>query len=551
MSPGNAAGRLQAPASAGLAGLTWAKERHAAAARLGEKAKALSRWRYADVSALALLVVVITASNMFWVSRDSSRLYWDTSHHLGDSVFYKNVFTLSHPLRFFTAWPGYPQPPLVYWVTNVFYAVLGTDLWVAVLSGVVFLVILVFATYGIGRTLWSRRVGLMSALFVVTSPLFVSQFKWYMLDAPLSAMVALTLYLLIKSNGFADRRSSFLLGVVSGLGMLTKWPFACFLALPVGAAIVAAAAHARRERSGKRLVNLGLAAVATFALVAVWYLPNLTPFRTGLAETAALPASVQHSPPVGSLAGMLWYFWNLVNNQLYLIPFLFFLAGIVFLFRRDESAEKNSPLVLAVVCGYISFTLIALKTFRYTMPMLPAVAVIATHWLDYLKPKTRRWLSLGLVAYCLMAFFVISFGTGLLPKRIAIPVKARSFTSDLVEFAPPESPRVTGIVVFAQHGFLVGPPSSDDWHQDDLFDAIVSRGNGPFWYSGPSDSIWFQTWGLRYYSYKDKSTWVVSPRDARFLIIRGAIPSGVTSGFAQVTAYRLPDGEPLALYERL
>jgi hypothetical protein len=547
----NVAGGLHAPPAHDVVSPAPTNDRRTWPTRLDANATALWRWRYADASALTLMVVAITGFNLLWIWLDSSRLYWDTSHHLGDSVLYQNIFTLSHPLRFFTAWPGYPQPPLVYWVTNVFYAVFGNDLWVADLSIAVFLGILVFATYGIGKTLWSRRVGLMSALFVVTSPLFVSQFKWYMIDAPLSAMVALALYFLIKSDGFADRRSSLLFGVAFALGMLTKWPFAFFVALPAGAACVAAVAGARRERSGQRLFNVGAAALLAFALAGVWYLPNFSQFHNGLSATAALPASVQHSPPAGSLPGILWYFWDLVNNELYLIPFLFFVAGLVFLFRKDESAGKNSPLVLSIVGGYFAFTLIALKTFRYTMPMLPAVAVVATHWLDYLKPRVGRRLSAGLIAYGVAAFFVISFGTGLLPKSITIPLKARSFTSNILEFAPPESPRVKGIVIFAQHGFLVGPPSSDDWHQDDVFNEIVSRGGGSFWYSGPQDEIWFQTWGIRYYSYKDNCTWVASTQEAKFLIIRGAVPPGATAGFLQIKRYRLRYSGPLRLYERV
>jgi len=47
-------------------------------------------------------------------------------------------------------------------------------------------------------------------------------FKWYMLDPPLTAMAALALYLLIRSESFSDRRFSLLFGLVCGVGTLTK-----------------------------------------------------------------------------------------------------------------------------------------------------------------------------------------------------------------------------------------------------------------------------------------------------------------------------------------
>ncbi len=90
-------------------------------------------------------------------------------------------------------------PPLVYWVADAFYAVFGTDgEWAAVLSQSVFLTVLAFSTYGLGRHLWSRRVGLLSAFFVVMSPMVISQFKDFLTDVPLLAMTAGALYLLVR-----------------------------------------------------------------------------------------------------------------------------------------------------------------------------------------------------------------------------------------------------------------------------------------------------------------------------------------------------------------
>jgi 4-amino-4-deoxy-L-arabinose transferase-like glycosyltransferase len=518
----------------------------------------LTTWRYVDASILGLIVVSITAVNLVWTARDSHRLYWDFARHLGDSLVYKDAFPLLHPLRFIEVYVRYP--PLTYVVTDVFYSVFGTAIWVAVLSNGVFLSILVFSTYGIGKTLWSRRVGLLSALLVVTSPLFVGQLKWYMLDAPLSAMVALALYYLIRSDSFADRGSSLILGVACGLGILTKWSFPFFLLLPVIVAVVAGAARARRERSSTSLLNMGAAGLVALALTAVWYVPNYSAFRNDIDVTTSVPRGWLDLPPVNSLSSALWYFWDLVNNQLYLIPFLFLLAGIGFLFFKDESADKNAPLLLSVVGSYIYLSLLVVKDFRYAMPMMPALAVLATHWLDYLKPAARRWLTGGLVAYSIATFIVISFGTGLLPNTIKIPLATRSYTSDLVTRALPEPLRVTGIVVFDQHSYFVGAPSHDQWHQEDAFKEMAALGTGGFAYSGPPttsgcvelpacDQIWFQTWGLRYYGLRYHRAYT-APEVARFLITRGPQPPGVTRGFVLIKKWPLRYTSPLSLYER-
>src|SRR5262249_15042763 len=157
--------------------------------------------------------------------------HWDMGHHLFDSLVYEHL-SLAHPLRLLETYTYYP--PFVYWTTDVFYALLGSDaLWVAELSNTVFVAILVFSTYGLGSRLWGRRVGTLAAVFVVTTPMLVTAFKEYMLDAPLTAMVALALYLLVAGDRFAGRGHALALGAACGFGLLTKWTFAVVLALPL------------------------------------------------------------------------------------------------------------------------------------------------------------------------------------------------------------------------------------------------------------------------------------------------------------------------------
>ena len=139
----------------------------------------------------SFLVFLITAINLLWVRLDSDSVSWDFARHLGDSLYYKDTFSLLHPIRYLEGYTYYP--PFMYWVTDLFYAVFGTAEWVAILSNTFFISILVFATYGIGKTLWTPRVGLLAAFFTVTTPLFVVQMRQYMLDVPLAAVVALGL----------------------------------------------------------------------------------------------------------------------------------------------------------------------------------------------------------------------------------------------------------------------------------------------------------------------------------------------------------------------
>ena len=517
---------------------------------------ALTTWRHVDAAALASLVFVSTALNLLWVALDNRGPYWDMARHLGDSLVIRNSFSLAHPFRFLTTYVYYP--PFAYWVTDALYVVLGTAQWVAIASQAVFLALLVCATYGIGKVLWNRRVGLLSAFFVATTPLFVSMFKWYMLDAPLAAMTALALYLLLRSESFSNRRFSLLFGVVCGLGILTKWTFPLTIWLPALAGTAVAIKTDITGRSLRSVVNAGGAAVITFAISAPWFISNWTQFRADEDRYNTRAADLEGDPQLRTLRSLLWYAWNLLDEQLYLIPFLLFVVGIVYLFRKNDSAARNLYPVLTVVGTYLAFTFVQNKDYRFTMPILPAVAVVAVSWFEFLRPALRRWFSGGVIAYGVGAFLAISFGTGLLPKDWVIHLKPRSYTSDLVAFMPGydagSATRAQGIVLFAQHGWLVGPPSAGAWHEDDVFRQMAARSNQPafwFWPSYPAgDSIWLNTWSTRYYSLRYGATWVGSPNEARFLVIRGAAPAGLTRGFVTVSRYVLPDRGTLSLYER-
>jgi 4-amino-4-deoxy-L-arabinose transferase-like glycosyltransferase len=523
-------------------------------ARLGEAIRSAAASRYLDRLALGSTVLVMTGLNMLWVALDSRPPYWDMALHLGNTLITNDSFTLAHPSRFLTTYGLYP--PFAYWVTDAFYLFLGTAQWVAILSQAVFLAVLMYSTYGIGKLLWNRRVGLLAAYFVATTPMVVSLFKWYMLDTPLTAMAALALYLLLRSESFASRKFSLLFGAVCGFGLLTKWTFPLVMWLPVAAALVVPLTATVVRRSLRPLVNALAAGLLAFAICGVWYIHNYSALRTAHEAFNDTWAAIEGDPPVASVPSVLWYAWNLLDEQLYFIPFLFFVGGAVFVWRKNESAARNFYPVLAIVGCYVSFTLLKHKDYRFTLPILPAVAVVAVSWLEYLRPKVRRVLTGVLLGYGAAAFLAISFGTSLLPKDLVVHLRPRAYTSDLGAFMPGydagSATRARGIVLFAQHGWLVGPPTHERWYQEDAFREIATRNRSgsTFWFKG-RDSIWFNTWGTRYYSIRYHSVWVASPGEAQFLIVRGPVPAGVTDGFARIKRFRLPDGETLTLYQRV
>ena len=174
--------------------------------------------------------------------------------------------------------------------------------------------------------------------------------------------------------------------------------------------------------------------MATFVIAGLWYLPKLHYLAAETNDKAFAGAPAGLPSPL-SLDSVCWYFWKLLDQQLYLVPFLFFAAGVAVCVRRREFASRNAYLILTVVGTYVVFTCLRDKDSRFTLPMLPAVAVIATSWLERLRARPRRVLAVGLVAYATASFFAVNFAVPVLPKDVSIRLGPGPLLGTISSFA--------------------------------------------------------------------------------------------------------------------
>ena len=500
-----------------------------------------------DAIALAVLWIAVTGLNLGWLSLNARPPHWDEANHLANSITYLALLSPDHLGEWLQTYTYYP--PFAYWVADVFYvAARRTDLWVAVLSQSVFLAILIGSTYGIGRQLGSSRGGLMAALFVATTPMLVSGFKDFMLDAPLAAMAALGLYLLIRSREFRVPWASLLFGVVCGLGMLTKWTFVFALVDTV------------RRRSTARILPLTGAVGLLLIVAAPWYLGNLSSLLRDAILLKGCPgcgwyAQVEGDPPLSTVRAWLWYGWDLVSLQLFLVPFGLFLVGIVIAVRDRAAARRNNYPLLFVGGIYLVQTLLVSKDPRYSLPLIAGVAVLATYWIDRLRPPARTAIAAAISLYCTITFLALSFGSPLLPQKIDVALPKADLVSELPDFTPAgDFVAFRGLRIWSQQGYPLGRPSADQWHQEVVF-QIAARESSlrTLWYHGANiDTIWFNDLAMRYFSLRYGVRLVADPAGADVAAIRTLAfeTPGVPLGFSEMRAFSLPDGSTLRVYRR-
>jgi 4-amino-4-deoxy-L-arabinose transferase-like glycosyltransferase len=89
-----------------------------------------------------------------------------------------------------------------------------------------------FATYGIATTVLSPRLAALAAVITAFYPYLLWISRETIIDYWLTAIVAASMWALIKTKEFSDLRWSMVFGLFAGIGMLTKWTFPFFLIMP-------------------------------------------------------------------------------------------------------------------------------------------------------------------------------------------------------------------------------------------------------------------------------------------------------------------------------
>ena len=478
---------------------------------------------------ITLAVVLVWGANLIWVAIETRPPHWDMGRHLWNSLRYYHEFSLHQILPFLQSYNYYP--PLIYWLASPVYALFGASVMSAVSINLIFISVLTVSTYLLGVELWNKRVGLLAAILTLSYPMLVSQFKEYQVDAPLTALTTLSLYLLLKTKRFSSWRWSLAFGFAAGLALLTKWTFIAIIALPIllVAGLGLKNAWGSRGRIFILLQNLVVAASSAYITCSVWYVSNLQQLKIDLFGNNAAQAVREGDPMVGSLESTLWYFWNLINNQLYLIPFIAFLVALVITLRNKMAARRNLLLMVFILGIYIAFTFISNKDARYTLPMLPAIALITCSAITAIPSrKAQNIASILIGLHAATAFMVMSFGNSIVPQYIGFNLGNQSIT------------------VIKQGGYLIGAPTGEQWYQSHVVEIAASTPGKSLLFIGP-ESIWFNNWGLTYLS--QRSGVVLTGNNPEIIIIRGN-DQPPWKNYTPTETFTLPDGQALKLYRK-
>jgi 4-amino-4-deoxy-L-arabinose transferase-like glycosyltransferase len=293
-------------------------------------------------------------------------------------------------------------PPLMYLVGGIGMTIGG---WQSIDSAMlattfVFVPLLALGCWGTARLAYGELAGVLAAVFALGTPMVISMFHTYMLDAPQAAMVAVCVWLVLASRRFERVGLSALAGVAGSGAMLLKPTSAVFLVGLVATVLV---------RGGWRNPRgLGAFLAVGLILAGPWFVNHLSGVRglTGGAVGASTGSGGGHvtfiTPARWSEENFGWYAWNLLNLQLLAPLAIVFVAGTVYAiarFLRDrDPADLTPELAIGGLVSYLGMTWITLKDPRYTLPALVYVAVLGVAWAASGARPRLRLAAAGAVA---------------------------------------------------------------------------------------------------------------------------------------------------------
>jgi 4-amino-4-deoxy-L-arabinose transferase-like glycosyltransferase len=319
----------------------------------------------------ALRALLVASAILLFVDLGGSTI-WDANEAFYVETPRQMVLTGDYVNPSFNGEPRFNKPVLSYWVVAGFYKVMGVGVTaerVAIAFGALMLIV---ATFVIGRTLGGRNAGVIAALVVASAPAVMLWSRRIFIDVWLTAFLALALMWYVLAEGYPHRRRLSLVGmyVAIGLAMLTKGPVA--IALP-GLALLIHLVMTRTLRDLRvMLVPLGLVIIA--AIVAPWYIADYHQHGWEHIKAFFIGENFdRYTETVGfQNRGPLFYIPVLLGD---LTPWSLFLPAAVWLAWRERRPDLRLMIIwIAVFAGV--FSLSKTKQDLYIFPAAPAIAAL-------------------------------------------------------------------------------------------------------------------------------------------------------------------------------
>jgi len=272
------------------------------------------------------------------------------------------------------------KPPLFNWIGSFFSFLNGevtefTSRLPSTLAGMAG----VIAIFFLGRMLFGRRAGFLSAIVLATSPLYIEFARWIQINM-ISTML-LTVTLLFFYWGYKNERKRgtayLLMYVPMGLGTLNMGP----VNLIMPAIVMTLYLFAIKDFRHIFQLRLVWGALVYLLIVAPWYIT--VSLGEGYAEHLLITTNLTRY--FGQFAHARPFYYYFTTTPPYFLPWTLYLPGAVYLYFFHLSGDERKKLLFPLIWAagiFIFFSISRTKRSEYLLPIFPALALVVGYLLD-------------------------------------------------------------------------------------------------------------------------------------------------------------------------
>ncbi len=315
---------------------------------------------------LLLAAVVVLAFAVRLIGLNSVGFNTDEAVYAGQAAGILNDADLRPYFPVFRA-----HPLLFQFVLALAYAGAGVNDYVGRLVSVVMGAITLLVVFGLGRTLYSARTGLVAALFMALMPYHVIVTRQVLLDGPMTLFASLALCAMALFARRQHPRYLYAAGACIGLTFLSKETGIIFVVAFYLFIVFSPSVRVRWR-------DLALSLVIMVALMAIF---PLTIALSGAGRTGQsyLLWQLLRQP------NHAWSFY--ISTVLPMIGYALVLAACVgILMRWRRRTWRETLLATWILAPVVFFQSWPLKGYQYLLPITPAIAVLAAVALTHAIP---------------------------------------------------------------------------------------------------------------------------------------------------------------------
>ena len=181
-----------------------------------------------------MLTAAVTLVNALWVLRDSTAPSWDQSHYLNLTWYYQQALDHHGPGALFHAiYTSDPaRAPLLSVLMLPFSYVFGPGPGMGLALDTALWPVLLLSAGAVAKELFDDRARLLAIAVLAPMPLVVTLSHNVLQDFLVLTLTTLAVLLLVRSRRFSNAKACVGLGVVTALGLLTKFSFPVGLGRP-------------------------------------------------------------------------------------------------------------------------------------------------------------------------------------------------------------------------------------------------------------------------------------------------------------------------------